>query len=103
MASAIRISLDEWLAQPETKPAGEFVCGEVLQKPMPNFPHYLLSGFMLNALWAHVRRHKLGFVGPELRCVFGPMSGRRGYVPDVAFVRRERLTGGDARELVPFP
>lgn len=103
MGTTVRISLDEWLAQPDTEPSSEFICGEVLQKPMPNFPHYLLSGFLLYVVGVHVRSHNLGFVGPELRCVFGPLSGRRGYVPDIAFVSRGRIPRGDARSLVPFP
>ena len=102
MATAIRMSLDEWLARPDTEPSSEFVRGEVLQKPMPNLPHYVIAGFLVSLLWTHARRLSLGLVGPELRCVFGPVSGRRGYVPDIAFISRERLPPGDARSLVPF-
>jgi Uma2 family endonuclease len=69
---------------------------------MPNFPHFILLGFLLYVLGVHVRNHNLGFVGPELRCVFGPMTCRRGYVPDIAFISRERVPRGDARSFVPF-
>jgi Uma2 family endonuclease len=84
MATAMRLSLKEWLARPDTEPASEFVDGEVHQKPMPNLAHYILAGFLVARLHSYVRRLNLGLVGPELRCVFGPLSGRRGYVPDVA-------------------
>jgi Uma2 family endonuclease len=103
MATATRLTLEEWLARPDTEPAGEFVDGEVHQKPMPNLAHYILAGLFVELLRGHVRRLNLGLVGPELRCVFGPLTGRRGYVPDVAFVSHARLPVADARALVPFP
>jgi Uma2 family endonuclease len=69
---------------------------------MPKFPHYLLTGLLIRLLGNFTALHNLGFVGPELRCVFGPLTGRRGYVPDIAFVSRERMPRGDARSFVPF-
>ncbi len=101
MVATRRLSLDEWLAQPETEPASEYACGEVLQKPMPNLPHALLAGLFVRLLYTYIHPMKLGVVVPDLRCVFGPPSGSRGYVPDVAFISRPRLHG-DARALVPF-
>jgi Uma2 family endonuclease len=101
MAATARLTMDEWLAQPDTEPSSEFVCGEVLQKPMPNLPHFLLAGLLVRVLGIYVSRLKLGLVGPELRCIFGPV-GTHGYVPDVAFVSRSRLTGRDARDMIPF-
>ena len=35
--TATAISLEQFLAQPETEPASEFACGGVVQKPMPTF------------------------------------------------------------------
>lgn len=78
MATSTRISLEDWLDQPDTEPSSEFVCGEVIQKPMPNLPRFILAGLFVELLHRHVRRHNLGLVGPELRCVFGPLTGRRG-------------------------
>ncbi len=102
VATTIRMTLDEWLARPDTEPASEFVCGEAFQKPMPNLAHHILAGFVGHLVWTHARRLNLGLAGPELRCVFGPTSGERGHVPDVAFVSRERLPRGDARSVPPF-
>ena len=34
-----RMTLDEFLALPETEPASEFICGEVIQKAMPTGFH----------------------------------------------------------------
>lgn len=101
MTATVRLTLDEWLARPDTEPSSEFVCGEVLQKPMPNLPHFILARFLVVVLDAHIKRLRLGLVGPELRCIFGP-PGTHGYVPDVSFVSRSRLKGRDARDMVPL-
>jgi Uma2 family endonuclease len=102
MAIGVRISLDEWLIRPDTEPSSEFVRGEVLQKPMPELPKFLIAGYLLGTLGVNVKHQNLGYVGPELLCVFGPLAGRRGYVSDIAFVSRERVPRGDARSLLPF-
>jgi len=35
MVEARSLSLQEFLQQPETKPASEYIDGEIIQKPMP--------------------------------------------------------------------
>jgi Uma2 family endonuclease len=50
MAAKTRITLEEFLALPETEPASEFACGEVFQKPMPSGMHALLHGFFCTVL-----------------------------------------------------
>jgi Uma2 family endonuclease len=40
---AVRISLEDFLKLPETKPANELIDGEVCQKAMPKTPHSLSS------------------------------------------------------------
>ena len=37
------ITLEEFLAQPETKPASEFINGKIIQKPMLGGPHSLIQ------------------------------------------------------------
>jgi Uma2 family endonuclease len=34
-----KLSLEEFLELPETKPASEFIAGEIIQKPMPKTRH----------------------------------------------------------------
>lgn len=97
-----KLTLAEFLARPETKPAREFVCGEVFRKPMPDLPHSLVQSFFLVMLPAFIRPRALGRCGAELRCIFGPAGEERGYVPDVVFISRARLPHGDARAVVPF-
>ena len=102
MKPSTKLTLEQYLAQPETEPASEFVCGEVIQKPMPDLPHSLIQDFIQAMLRAFVRPRRLGRSGAELRCVFGPPGEERGYVPDVVFISRERLPRGDVRDAVPL-
>ncbi len=39
MVEARSLSLQEFLQQPETKPASEYIDGEIIQKPMPKGRH----------------------------------------------------------------
>jgi Uma2 family endonuclease len=43
-----KITLEEFLKLPETKPAREYFNGEIEQKPIPNGPHSLLQGEFRN-------------------------------------------------------
>jgi Uma2 family endonuclease len=42
-------------------------------------------------LVAFLRAHPLGVVGSEMRCIFGLSGAERPYVPDLVFIRTERL------------
>jgi Uma2 family endonuclease len=97
MVAGAPVSLGEFLALPETEPASEYLCGEVVQKPMLDLPHSLVQSFLLTALSAFVRRARPGVCGAELRCVFGPPGQERAYLPDVCFISWSRLGRGDAR------
>ena len=39
-----RMTLEEFLKLPETKPASEYIEGEIIQKPMPKTKHSCLQG-----------------------------------------------------------
>jgi Uma2 family endonuclease len=97
MATTTRITLEEFLARPETKPAGEYVCGEVVRKPLPTGIHALLQVYLGAVLTQFLAATRLGRVGTEWRCIFGPAGRRRAYVPDVPYIARERLTDGIAQ------
>ena len=102
MTATTKLTLEQFLALPDTEPASEYVCGEVLQKPMPGLAHSLLQGFLLVVLRQFLSQTGLGQAGPELRCIFGPPGQERAFVPDIAFVSRQRLPRGDARDTVQF-
>jgi Uma2 family endonuclease len=37
-----QITLEEFLALPDTKPASEYIDGEIIQKPMPQTQHSVI-------------------------------------------------------------
>ena len=86
-----KLSLAEFLALPETEPASEWIDGEVVPKPMPTVEHAIVQSLLSFVLVAFLRAHPLGIVGSEMRCIFGPAGGERPYVPDVVFIRAERM------------
>ena len=89
IAEHATITLDEFLELPETKPASEFWNSQPRQKPMPTTKHSAIQlklSVKMDAA-AESKKPRHGRVLPELRCTF---SGRS-VVPDIAYVRRERL------------
>src|SRR5215213_6883430 len=90
MATLTTLSLDEFLDQPETKPASEYVLGEVIQKPMPDEDHGSIQGFLFMVIYQFLAGTALGKVGVEWRCVFGPEGEEDAFVPDVVFATHER-------------
>lgn len=97
----IKVTLDEYLEMPPTKPNSEYVDGMVIKKPMGDSYHSRLQSFLLIVIQAFLNVHPLGEVGVEWRCLFGPPGGTRGLVPDVAFIARERITEGREQRTAP--
>jgi Uma2 family endonuclease len=81
------LTLEEFLKLPETKPASEFINGEIVQKPMPQGEHSLLQGELCEAINRVAKPQKIAIAFPELRCTFGGDA----VVPDVAVFRWERI------------
>jgi len=83
---------------PETKPETEWVRGRALRKVSPTRSHSRLQTVIAAALndWAQGR----GEVGTEWRFRIAPPDDvRRPLVPDVSFVKLERLRGHSFEEL----
>lgn len=97
MATGTRLTLDEFLSLPETKPGSEYIDGEVVQKSMPTTDHAIIQRLLSLVFGLFLRAHPIAEGGPEWRCVFGPTGGEWGRLPDFALVLRERLrnTRGD--------
>lgn len=74
------VTLEESLKLPETKPASEYIDGQVIQKTMPQGKHSRIQGKFLLAINAIIEQQKIGCAFPELRCTFGGRST----VPDIA-------------------
>jgi Uma2 family endonuclease len=71
----------------KTKPANEFIDGQITQKPMPQGKHSLIQGQLVINLEATLKPPKIARTYPELRCSFGGRS----IVPDVAVFTSDRI------------
>ena len=80
-------SLESFLSLPETKPACEFLDGQITQKTMPQGKHSLLQGSLCPAINQVTQFTKIAIAFPELRCTFGGAS----IVPDISVFRWERI------------
>lgn len=81
------LTLKEFLKLPETKPASEFIDGEVIQKPMPQGEHSRLQSKLCSVINQVTEAAKIAYAFPELRCTFGEKS----LVPDISIFRWERI------------
>src|SRR4051794_15479513 len=82
-----RMTLEEFLALPEQKPALEYIDGVVRQKVAAKPVHASIQAFLIETMGPFVRRHRLGVLLPGARFVTPTWAP----VPDVVFYRRERL------------
>ena len=87
MVATVNLTLEEFLARPETKPASEFVDGKVSQKPMPQGEHSTLQVEFCDRINQAAKPQKLAYAFPELRCIFGGAA----IVPDVSVFRWDRI------------
>lgn len=81
------LSLESFLALPETKPAQEYCRGVVTQKPMPKGKHSRLQSRLARAIDQVTEEKKIALALTELRCTFGGRS----IVPDIAVIRWQSL------------
>jgi Uma2 family endonuclease len=68
------LSLEDFLALPETTPAREYINGKVYQKPMPKGKHSLLQGRLSETINQIGVPTKIAYSFPELRCSFNARS-----------------------------
>jgi len=85
--SPSKISLEEFLLLPETKPASEYVDGKIYQKDMPQGKHSTLQTRFGNRINQVGEPQKLAYAFPEVRCTFGGRS----LVPDIAVFEWSRI------------
>lgn len=82
-----KISLEEFLSYPETKPACEYINGEVRQKVVPQGEHSLLQGKLCETINQVATPDKIAYAFPELRCTFAGRS----IVPDISVFYWNRI------------
>ncbi|MFN7715365.1 MAG: Uma2 family endonuclease [Pseudanabaenaceae cyanobacterium] len=81
------LSLEAFLALPETEPASEFAHGLIIQKPMPKGKHSIIQFELASAINQQTKTNKFAYALPELRCTFAGRS----IVADIAVVRWQNL------------
>jgi Uma2 family endonuclease len=81
------LTLEEFIQQPETEPASEYIDGQVSQKPMPKGKHSLIQSEMLNTVNSIAKPRKIAYAFPELRCTFAGIS----LVPDVVILEWSKI------------
>ena len=81
------ISLEAFLALPETKPASEYAQGIITQKVMPKGKHSILQFELTSAINQQTKPQKFAYALPELRCTFA----ERSIVADIAVIRWQNL------------
>ncbi len=85
--STYKISLEEFLQLPETKPASEYIEGAIEQKPMPQGEHSTLQIRLGTAVNEVALPKKIAHAFTELRCTFDGRS----IVPDIAVFKWHRI------------
>ncbi|MGB0562502.1 MAG: Uma2 family endonuclease [Spirulinaceae cyanobacterium] len=94
------LSLEAFLNVPETKPASEYVDGQIIQKPMPQGKHSRLQLDFATVINSVVRPEKIACAFPELRCTFDGLS----IVPDIVVLAWSRIpTDNDGEIANVFP
>ncbi len=86
-----QLSLEEFLRLPETKPASEYINGQIYRKPMGQIKHSTIQSCLSFEINRVGRPNRLAGAFTELRCTFGGRS----LVPDIAVVERSRLPRQD--------
>lgn len=81
------LTLAEFLQQPETKPAKEYIDNHIYTKQMPQGQHSRIQLKLANAINEVTETAQIAWAFPELRCTFAEKS----LVPDVTVFTWEHL------------
>jgi Uma2 family endonuclease len=89
------LTLEQFLNLPETKPASEYINGQIIQKSMPQGKHSILQGEFVSTVNRVLKPELIARAFPELRCTFG----ERSIVPDIAVFVWERISSDENGEI----
>lgn len=89
------LTLEEFLKLPETKPASEYIDGQIIQKPMPQGKHSTIQTELSTAINAVFKPRRIARAFAELRCTFGGRST----VPDVSVFTWDRIPRDENGEI----
>ncbi len=93
--SKASLTLEAFLAMPETKPASEFIDGEIVQKPMPQGKHSAVQSEFVPIVNSQLKPAKVARAFSELRCTFGGRS----IVPDVSVWLWDRIATDESGDI----
>lgn len=93
--SSKSLSLKEFLALPETKPAKEYINGKIVKKPMPKGKHSTIQTELSTAINVTLKTQKIARAFSELRCTFGDRS----IVPDITILKWDHIPRDDNGEI----
>jgi Uma2 family endonuclease len=80
-------TLEEFLKLSETKPASEYIDGQIIQKPMPQGKHSSIQTEFSTTVNLALKPQQIARAFSELRCTFGGRS----IVPDVSVFTWEKI------------
>ena len=90
-----QITLAEFLALPDTKPASEYIDGKVVQKSMPQMQHSVIQKQVLSTIDPILSDAGIAQAFLELQCIFDGWA----IVPDVAVFEDERIPHDENGEI----
>jgi Uma2 family endonuclease len=97
------LTLEEFLSLPETKPASEYIDGQIIQKVMPQGEHSILQTDLAPAINMTLKPQQIARAFVELRCNFGGRST----IPDISVFTWARIprqeNGGVANQFAIAP
>lgn len=93
--SSKSLTLEEFLKLPETKPASEYINGQIIQKPMPQGEHSTIRGELVTVINAVVKPQRIARAFLGLRCTFG----QRSTVPDISVFTWDRIPRDENGEI----
>lgn len=88
------MTLEAFLQQPESKPASEYINGQIVQKPMPKTNHGIIQTDLAAAIILALRPNRAGRAITELRCTFD----ERSIVPDIAVLPLDAIPRDATRD-----
>ena len=104
MATTTRVTLQQFLAVPESKPYRELVDGEVCEKPMPNQTHGVMVARLIHLLMTHQDTNDTFHIATEVR--YADVEHSWVFLPDISVTLNARLPGparshGNPVEVMP--
>ncbi|WP_204103148.1 MULTISPECIES: Uma2 family endonuclease [Spirulina sp. CCY15215] len=90
-----KLSLEDFLQCPETKPVREYINGKIYTKPIPKGQHSAIQTFLSAAINQAGIPQKLAGAFTELRCTFGGRS----LVPNISVFAWERIPVDEQGEI----